>query len=46
MTADSAEAKALIATLVAHHVAVTSTLPVFERVFAGLCAICRPGNWR
>ena len=30
MTADSAEAKALIATLVAHHVAVTSTLPVFE----------------
>ena len=30
MTADSAGAKALIATLVAHHVAVTSTLPVFE----------------
>lgn len=30
MTADSAAAKALIATLVAHHVAVTSTLPVFE----------------
>jgi imidazolonepropionase-like amidohydrolase len=30
MTADSAEAKALIATLVEHRVAVTSTLPVFE----------------
>jgi hypothetical protein len=30
MTADSVEAKALIATLVAHRVAVTSTLPVFE----------------
>lgn len=30
MTADSAGAKALIATLVAHRVAVTSTLPVFE----------------
>ena len=30
MTADSAAAKALIATLVGHHVAVTSTLPVFE----------------
>ena len=30
MTADSATAKALIATLVAHHVAITSTLPVFE----------------
>jgi imidazolonepropionase-like amidohydrolase len=30
MTADSAEAKALIALLVARHVALTSTLPVFE----------------
>ena len=30
MDPDGAEAKALIATLVAHHVAVTSTLPVFE----------------
>jgi imidazolonepropionase-like amidohydrolase len=30
MTADSAEAKALIADLVAHRVAITSTLPVFE----------------
>lgn len=30
MTADSAEGKALIADLVAHRVAVTSTLPVFE----------------
>lgn len=30
MTADSLEAKALIADLVAHKVAVTSTLPVFE----------------
>ncbi|GAA0325233.1 hypothetical protein GCM10009087_39450 [Sphingomonas oligophenolica] len=30
MTAESAEGKALIALLVAHHVAVTSTLPVFE----------------
>ncbi len=30
MTADSADARALIATLVAHHVAITSTLPVFE----------------
>ena len=30
MTAGSPEAKALIALLIAHHVAVTSTLPVFE----------------
>src|SRR5215469_6645052 len=30
MTADSPEAKELINTLVSHHVAVTSTLPVFE----------------
>jgi len=30
MAPDSAEAKALIETLVKHHVAVTSTLPVFE----------------
>jgi imidazolonepropionase-like amidohydrolase len=30
MTADSPEAKDLINTLVSHHVAVTSTLPVFE----------------
>jgi imidazolonepropionase-like amidohydrolase len=30
MTPESAEAKDLIATLVKHHVAVTSTLPVFE----------------
>ena len=30
MNADGADAKALIATLVAHHVAITSTLPVFE----------------
>ncbi len=30
MDPDSAEAKDLIATLVSHHVAVTSTLPVFE----------------
>ena len=30
MDADGADAKALIATLVAHHVAITSTLPVFE----------------
>ncbi len=30
MDPDGPEAKALIATLVAHHVAVTSTLPVFE----------------
>ena len=30
MTAGSAEAQALIALLVAHHVALTSTLPVFE----------------
>ncbi len=35
MTADSAEAKALIALLVQHHVAVTSTLPVFEPDMAG-----------
>ncbi len=30
MTPDTAEAKALIALLVSHHVALTSTLPVFE----------------
>jgi imidazolonepropionase-like amidohydrolase len=30
MTPDTPEAKALIALLVAHHVAITSTLPVFE----------------
>src|SRR3984893_838029 len=30
MTADSAEGKELIETLVKHHVAITSTLPVFE----------------
>ena len=30
MTTETAEAKALIALLVAHHVALTSTLPVFE----------------
>jgi len=30
MTPDSAEAKSLIAMLVKHHVAITSTLPVFE----------------
>jgi hypothetical protein len=34
MTAGGAEAKALIALLVSHHVAVTSTLPVFESMDA------------
>jgi cytosine/adenosine deaminase-related metal-dependent hydrolase len=35
MTPDSAEAKDLIKLLVAHHVAITSTLPVFEANLAG-----------
>ncbi len=35
MDANSAEAKSLIETLVKHHVAVTSTLPVFEGDIAG-----------
>ncbi|WP_255484224.1 amidohydrolase family protein [Granulicella sp. 5B5] len=35
MTPDSAEAKDLIKLLVAHHVAITSTLPVFEASLAG-----------
>jgi hypothetical protein len=35
MTPDSAEAKDLIKLLVAHHVAITSTLPVFEAGLAG-----------
>ena len=35
MTAGGPEAKALIALLVSHHVAVTSTLPVFESFDAG-----------
>ena len=35
MDAGSAEAKDLITTLVSHHVAVTSTLPVFECDWAG-----------
>ncbi len=35
MTPDSPDAKALIATLIQHHVAVTSTLPVFEQQVPG-----------
>src|SRR4029077_15389277 len=35
MEPDSAEAKDLIATLVSHHVAITSTLPVFEGYAGG-----------
>ena len=35
MDADGPEAKALIATLVNHHVAITSTLPVFEEALGG-----------
>jgi imidazolonepropionase-like amidohydrolase len=35
MDADSAEARELIATLVKHHVAITSTLPVFESDLEG-----------
>ena len=35
MTPDSTEAKALIDTLVKHHVAITSTLPVFESGIPG-----------
>jgi imidazolonepropionase-like amidohydrolase len=35
MTADSPEGKDLIATLIQHHVAITSTLPVFEGDFSG-----------
>jgi imidazolonepropionase-like amidohydrolase len=35
MNPDGAEAKDLIATLISHHVAVTSTLPVFEAFLGG-----------
>lgn len=39
MTPDSPEARALIKLLVAHHVAITSTLPVFEANLAGKPAL-------
>jgi imidazolonepropionase-like amidohydrolase len=39
MTPDSPEADALIKLLVAHHVAITSTLPVFEASLAGKPAL-------